>query len=78
MSAEESEPTVTEIKIVSGNPTDEEVAALVTVLAGASGGGPVDEGPVIRDLWGHPVDMLRYSTISWQRITRLERTHLRR
>jgi hypothetical protein len=78
VSAEESEPAVTEIKIVKGNPTDEEVAALVTVLAGASAGGQVDEGPQIRDLWGHPVDKLRYSDISWERITRVERTHLRR
>lgn len=79
MSVEESEPAVTEIKIVKGNPTDEEVAALVTVLAGASGGGgQVDEGPQIHDLWGHPVDKLRYADISWERITRVERTHLRR
>jgi len=78
VSAEESEPTVTEIKIVKGKPTDEEVAALVTVLAGASGGGQVDEGPQIIDLWGHPVDKLRYAAISWERITRVERTHLRR
>jgi Acyl-CoA carboxylase epsilon subunit len=78
VSAEESEPAVTEIKIVKGNPTDEEVAALVTVLAGASGGGQADEGPQIRNLWGHPVDKLRYSAISWERITRVERTHLRR
>ncbi|MDT5069006.1 MAG: hypothetical protein QOK02_5161 [Mycobacterium sp.] len=69
---------MTEIKIVKGNPTDEEVAALVTVLAGASGGGPVDEGPQIRNLWGHPVDKLRYSTFSWERVTQVERTHLRR
>ena len=78
MSAEENEPTVTEIKIVKGKPTDEEVAALVTVLAGASGGGQADEAPQIVDLWGHPVDKLRYAAISWQRITRVERTHLRR
>ncbi|MCW2559051.1 MAG: hypothetical protein JWP55_3015 [Mycobacterium sp.] len=78
VSAEESEPAVTEIKIVKGNPTDEEVAALVTVLAGASGGGQVDEGPQIRDLWGHPVDKLRYATFSWERVTQVERTHIRR
>lgn len=69
---------MSEIKIVKGNPTDEEVAVLVTVLAGASGGGHVDEGPQIRNLWGHPVDKLRYSIFSWQRVTRLERTHIRR
>jgi hypothetical protein len=77
VSAEES-GHVTQIKIVKGNPTDEDVAALVTVLAGASGGGQVDEGPQIRDLWGHPVDKLRYETFSWERVTQVERTHIRR
>ena len=70
---------MTEIKIVKGNPTDEEVAALVTVLAGASGGGARStRGRRIRDLWGHPVDKLRYASFSWQRVTQVERTHLRR
>jgi hypothetical protein len=76
--SEDAEVHQPEIKIVKGKPTDEEVAALVTVLAGASGGGQVDEAPQIVDLWGHPVDKLRYSAISWERITRVERTHLRR
>ena len=61
-----------------GRPTDEEVAALVTVLAGAAGGGQVDAGPAERDLWGHPVDKLRYSIFSWQRVTQVERVHVRR
>jgi len=76
--SEDAEVHQPEIKIVKGKPTDEEVAALVTVLAGVSGGGQVDEGPQIVDLWGHPVDKLRYAAISWERITRVERTHLRR
>jgi hypothetical protein len=76
--SEDAEVHQPEIKIVKGNPTDEEVAALVTVLAGASGGGQVDEGPQIRDLWGHPVDKLRYATFSWERVTQVERTHIRR
>ncbi|MUL81067.1 MULTISPECIES: acyl-CoA carboxylase subunit epsilon [unclassified Mycolicibacterium] len=65
------------IKVLRGQPTDEEMAALMAVL-GAAGGG--DAGPVVRDrnLWGHPVDKLRYSIFSWQRVTLLERTHLRR
>ncbi len=66
------------IKVVKGRPTDEEVAALVTVLAAAAGGGEVDAGPVTRDLWGHPVDRLRYSIFSWQRVTQVERVHVRR
>jgi hypothetical protein len=66
------------IKVVKGRPTDEEVAALVTVLAGAAGGVQEDAGPTTRDLWGHPVDRLRYSIFSWQRVTQVERVHVRR
>ena len=29
------------------------------------------------NLWGHPVDKLRYSIFSWQRVTLVERTHMR-
>ena len=68
---------VSEIRILKGNPTDAEIAALVSVLAGASGGSP-DPGPIERNLWGHPVDKLRYPFTSWQRVTLMERTHLRR
>lgn len=67
------------IQVLRGEPTDEELAALVTVLAGA--GNQVtsaDMEPHERDLWGHPVDKLRYSRFSWQRVTLVERTHLRR
>ena len=69
--------SVPEIKILKGNPTDEDLAALVTVLAG-SGGGAGAPGPQELNRWGLPVDQLRYSLISWQRITQVERTHLRR
>jgi hypothetical protein len=65
------------IQVLKGQPTDEDLAALVTVFAGASGG-PVDTGPPERDMWGHPVDKLRYAIFSWQRVTQVERTHVRR
>ena len=68
---------VSEIRILKGNPTDAEIAALVSVLAGASGGS-ADPGPTERNLWGHQVDKLRYPFTSWQRVTLMERTHLRR
>ena len=68
---------MSEIRIVKGNPTDAEIAAVVTVLAGASGGS-AESGPTERNLWGHPVDKLRYPLTSWQRVTLLERTHIRR
>jgi hypothetical protein len=65
------------IKVLSGNPTDEDMAALMAVLGAAAGSG---SEPVRRDRnqWGHPVDKLRYAIFSWQRVTLLERTHMRR
>ena len=76
-SAPVSEATEAEIRILKGNPTDAEIAAVVTVLAGL-GGGAAEPGPIERNLWGHPVDKLRYPLTSWQRVSMLERTHLRR
>jgi hypothetical protein len=66
-----------EIRIVKGNPTDAELAAVVTVLTAAIGGASA-RGPQELNLWGHPVDKLRYAVTSWQRVTLLERTHMRR
>jgi hypothetical protein len=66
-----------EIRILKGQPTDEDVAALVTVLAGACGG-TEEVGPQELNRWGHPVDGLRYSVFSWQSVTLVERTHMRR
>ena len=70
-------PPVPEIQIVKGNPTDDDVAALAVVLAAAGGGNP-EPGPQELNMWGHPVDKLRYPIASWQRVTLLERTHMRR
>jgi hypothetical protein len=77
MSESEQHDHEPRIRIERGEPTDEELAALVAVLGSASGGAPeprVQE----RNLWGHPVDKLRYAIFSWQRVTLLERTHMRR
>ena len=65
------------IKVVKGAPTDLELAALMAVL-GTAGGGTPDPGPQEHNPWGHPVDKLRYPVFSWQRVTLLERTHMRR
>ncbi len=65
------------IHVLKGEPTDEELAALVAVLGSAAGGVP-DLGPQEKNLWGHPVDKLRYAIFGWQRVTLLERTHMRR
>ena len=69
--------SVPEIKILKGQPTDADIAALVTVLAGAGGGTP-EVGPQELNRWGLPIDGLRYSVFSWQTVTLVERTHMRR
>ena len=70
-------PEHVDIHIERGKPTDEEVAALVTVLGGTAGG---TRRPAVteRNLWGHPVAKLRYPIFSWHRVTLLERTYMRR
>ena len=65
------------IQVLKGNPTDDELAALIAVL-GSAGGGGVEPGPPEYNRWGMPVDKLRYPVFSWQKITLLERTHMRR
>jgi len=65
------------IKVLKGSPTDAELAALIGVLS-AAGGGPAEPAVTEKNLWGHPVDRLRYQSHSWQRVTLLERTHLRK
>jgi len=65
------------IHVVKGRPTDDEMAAVITVLA-ASSGTPPEPREQEENLWGHPVDRLRYATFSWQRVTLVERTHMRK
>lgn len=62
------------IQIVKGNPTDQELAALVAIL-GTIGKAPPTPMPE-PSRWGLPVDKLRYSIVSWQRITLQEMTHM--
>lgn len=83
MSAEENgqapevtEPHAPHIQVVKGNPSDDEVAALITVLAGASSGPGVQGEPEF-SRWGMPVDKLRYAVHSWQRMSLQQRAHLR-
>jgi hypothetical protein len=70
-------PAVDEIKVVKGEPTEAELAALVAVLSAAVGS-PSEPGPQELNLWGHPVDKLRYESTSWQQVTLVERTYMRR
>ncbi len=74
MSDEVHEP---HIQILKGEPTDEELAALIAVL-GCAGGGAAQPAHPERNRWGLPVDKLRYPIFSWQRVTLLERIHMRR
>lgn len=64
------------IQVLKGKPTDDELAALITVLAGASDGGGGQGEPEF-SRWGLPVDKLRYAVHSWQRLTLVQRTHMR-
>lgn len=77
LTIDEPEHGVPEIRVLKGEPTDEELAAVVTVLAAAAGSSS-HPGAQELNLWGHPVDKLRYAVTSWQRVTLLERTHMRR
>jgi Acyl-CoA carboxylase epsilon subunit len=65
------------IQVVKGSPSEEEVAALIAVVAAASSA-PAEPREQEENLWGHPVDRLRYTPFSWQRVTLVERTHMRR
>lgn len=65
------------IRIERGQPSDDEVAAVIAVLS-AAGGSSGESGSAERNFWGHPVDKLRYTLHAWERVTLLERTHLRR
>ncbi|MDM4140817.1 MULTISPECIES: acyl-CoA carboxylase subunit epsilon [Mycobacterium] len=63
------------IQILRGEPTAEELAALVAVL-GCAGGAPEPEQPE-RTRWGLPVDRLRFAMTNYQRLTFQQMTHMR-
>jgi Acyl-CoA carboxylase epsilon subunit len=65
------------IKVIKGEPSADELAAVIAVLASAASA-PAEPREAEQNLWGHPVDRLRYSVFSWQRMTLLERTHMRK
>jgi hypothetical protein len=74
---EASEGHEAHIQVVRGEPTADELAALMAVLAAASSA-HAEPREQEENLWGHPVDRLRYASFSWQRVTLMERTHMRR
>ena len=51
--AKPDQPTKVALRVVHGNPTPEELAALITVVATRAGGD--DPAPTARSLWGRPV-----------------------
>jgi hypothetical protein len=65
------------IAVLKGNPSDDEVAALIAVL-GSVGGGAAEPAQQEHTRWGLPVDKLRYPPFSWQLITLVQRVHMRR
>ncbi|MUM16437.1 hypothetical protein FZI91_02720 [Mycobacterium sp. CBMA271] len=66
-----------DVQVLSGNPTDAEIAALVAALSAlASKTETASLKP--RNLWAEPIDMLRYSPHSWQQVTLFERGKLAR
>jgi hypothetical protein len=73
--SEETPPHAPHIQVLKGSPTDADVAALVAVLGSAVGGGEPPK-PVFSQ-WGMPVDKLRFSIHSWQRMSLQQRTHMR-
>ena len=73
---ETATPEGPQIQILTGRPSDDEVAALVAVLSSAVGGGG-EPPPKVFSQWGLPVDRLRYSIHSWQRMSLQQRTHMR-
>ena len=62
------------IQILKGQPTVEELAALIAVL-GSAGGAPAPE-PAERTRWGLPVDRLRFAMSNYQRITLQQKLHM--
>jgi hypothetical protein len=75
--ASEHETQEPHIQVLKGEPSDEELAALIAAL-GSVGGGAREQVELEHNRWGLPVDRLRYPVFSWQKITLLERTHMRR
>ena len=63
------------IQILKGQPTVEELAALIAVL-GSAGGAPAP-APGERTRWGLPVDRLRFAMSNYQRLTMQQMTQMK-
>jgi hypothetical protein len=76
VSDDATQPHQPHIQILKGQPTDAELAALLTVLASV-GGAPEPQEPE-KTRWGLPVDGLRFAMSNYQRLTMQQMTHLRK
>ena len=74
--AQMQQPHEPHIQILKGQPTDEELAALIAVLGGV-GGGAAEPAQPERTRWGLPVDRLRYAMSNYQRLTMQQMTHMK-
>ena len=63
------------IRVLKGEPTDAELAALIAVLSSA-GGAPQPAQPE-STRWGQPVDRLRFAMSNYQRLTMQQIMHLK-
>ena len=69
-------PREPHIHVLKGQPTDAELAALVTVLGGLGAAAPEPTQPE-STRWGLAVDRLRYAMSNFQRLTMQQMTHMR-
>ena len=69
---------VQDIKVVKGQPTDAELAALVAVLSAAAGGRIEPRASRSSICGATPSTSCDIETFSWQRVTLLERMYMRR
>lgn len=77
MTDETQQPHEPHIQILKGKPTMEELAAVIAVLGSVGAASPEPTQPE-RTRWGLPVDRLRFSMSSYQRLTMQQMVHMQR
>lgn len=65
------------IQVLKGNPSDDELAALIAVL-GNTTSSTANDGATEHNQWGLAVDRLRFTISTQQRITMQQRARMRR
>jgi hypothetical protein len=76
MSTDGTHPHEPHIQVLKGQPTEEELAALIAVLGSVRAASPEPTQPE-SSRWGLPVDRLRYSMSNYQRLTLQQMTHMK-